>query len=180
MRHHFRWFEPLGLRGDVAFLNYGNETKRVPISPSINRVLVNMTTSNNIAVASAGPELMLRRGPIQPYVYGFAGYSYFYTQTSVGSDRDGEAFASSTNFGDGGLATGWGGGVSVPLRLRSVGVALDAGGRRTINGTRRYLRRGDIIDQPDGSLQFNSRTTDADFWQFHIGASFSFRTARNR
>lgn len=152
------------------------------MSPSINRVLVDMTTSNNIAVASAGPELMLRRGPIQPYVYGFAGYSYFYTQTSVGSDGDGdgEAFASSTNFGDGGLATGWGGGVSVPLRLRSVGVALDAGGRRTINGTRRYLRRGDIIDQPDGSLQFNSRTTDADFWQFHIGASFSFRTASNR
>jgi hypothetical protein len=174
VRHHFRWFEPLGLRGDVAILNYGNERQRVPVSPTINRVMVQMTTSNNIAVASAGPELMLRRGPIQPYVYGFAGYSYFWTQSSVGSDSDGEAFASSTNFGDGGLATGWGGGVSIPLRLRKVRLAIDAGGRRTENGTRSYLRRGDIIDQPDGSLQFNSRTTDADFWQFHLGASFSF------
>jgi hypothetical protein len=175
VRHHFRWFEPLGLRGDVALLNYGSERQRVPVSSTINRVLVDMTTRNNIAVVSIGPELMLQRGPIQPYLYGFAGYSYFYTETAVGSDGDGEAFASSTNFDDGGLATGWGGGVSIPLRLRSVRLAIDAGGRRTSNGTRNYLRRGDIVDQPDGSLQFNPRTTDADFWQFHLGASFSFR-----
>lgn len=175
VRHHFRWFQPLGLRGDFAFLNYGNETKRVPLSPSVNRVVVDMTTSNNIAVFSGGPELKFTRGPIQPYVYGFAGYSYFYTQSSVGSDNDGDAFASSTNFGDGGLATGWGGGLSVPLRVRNASIAIDAGARRTINGTRNYLRRGDIQDQPDGSMQFNPRTTDGDFWQFHLGASFSLR-----
>jgi len=175
VRHHFRWFQQLGLRADFAFLNYGNETKRVPLSPSVNRVVVDMTTSNNIAVLSGGPELKLASGPIQPYVYGFAGYSYFYTQSSVGSDNDGNVFATSTNFGDGGLATGWGGGLSVPLRVRSANIAIDAGARRTINGTRSYLRRGDIQDQPDGSMQFSARTTDADFWQFHLGASFSFR-----
>src|SRR5688572_21963163 len=166
VRHHFRWFQPLGLRADVAYLNYGNETKHVPLSPTVNRVVVDMTTSNNIAVFSGGPELRLTRGSIQPYVYGFAGYSYFFTQSSVGSDSDGDVFASSTNFGDGGLATGWGGGLSVPLRVRAASTAIDAGARRTINGTRSYLRRGDIQDQPDGSLQFDPRTTDADFWQF--------------
>lgn len=175
VRHHFRRFRPLGLRGDVAFLNYGNERKRVPLSPSINRVLVDMTTSNNIAIFSGGPELTLTSGPIHPYAYGFAGYSYFYTESSVGSDDNGDAFARSTNFGDGGLATGWGGGVRVPLRVRRADIAIDAGARRTINGTRNYLRRGDIRDQPDGSMQFNSRTTDADFWQFQLGASLSFR-----
>jgi hypothetical protein len=175
VRHHLRWFTPLGFRADATFLNYGNETKRVPVSPTINRVLVDMTTSNNIAIFSGGPELKLTRGPVQPYVYGFAGYSYLYTQSSVGSDDDGDAFASSTNFGDGGLATGWGGGLSIPLHVRSARIALDAGARRTWNGTRSYLRRGDIQDQPDGTLVFNARTTDVDFWQFHIGVSFSLR-----
>jgi hypothetical protein len=171
VRHHFRSFKPLGLRGDIAFLNYGNETKRVPLSPTVNRVIVDMTTSNNIAVFSGGPELQLTVGPVQPYVYGFAGYSYFFTQSSVGGDYEGD-FASSENFSDGGLATGWGGGVSIPLRLRRARIAIDAGARQTINGTRRYLRKGDIQDLSDGSLLFTPRTTDANFWQFHVGASF--------
>ncbi|MEX2154795.1 MAG: outer membrane beta-barrel protein [Gemmatimonadaceae bacterium] len=169
----YRWFEPLAIRGDATILNYGNERKRVPLSETVNRVVVDMTTSNNIAVFSVGPELMVPRGPIRPYVYAFAGYSYFFTESSVGDDHDGGAFASSTNFHDGGLATGWGGGLRVPLRVRKTNVAIDAGARRTRNGTRSYLRHGDIIDQPDGSMQFTSRTSDADFWQYHLGVSFA-------
>lgn len=180
IRHNFRWFEPLGLRGDFTFLNYGNERKRVPLSQTVNRVTVDMTTRNNIAVFSGGPELMVPRGPIQPYVYGFAGYSHFFTESSVGDDHEGGSFASTTNFHDGGLATGWGGGVRVPLRVRSALVAMDAGARLTRNGTRSYLRHGDIIDQPNGSMQLNARTTDADFWQYHLGASISLRSSGGR
>jgi hypothetical protein len=175
VRHHFQWFKPFGVRADLGFLNYGNERKRVPVSPTINRVLVDMTTSNNIAVFSAGPELMITRGPVRPYAHAFAGYSYFFTESSAGSDYEGGAFARSTNFSDGGLALGWGTGVSIPFAIRSAQVAIDAGARRTTNGVRSYLRRGDIQDQPDGSLQFTSRTSDADFWQFHLGASIALR-----
>jgi hypothetical protein len=145
------------------------------VSPTLNRVLVDMTTSNNIAVFSGGPELMVTRGPVLPYVHGFAGYSYFYTESSAGNDYEGGAFARSTNFSDGGLALGWGTGVSIPFTIRSAQIAIDAGARRTTNGVRSYLRRGDIQDQPDGSLQFTSRTTEADFWQFHLGASIALR-----
>jgi hypothetical protein len=175
VRHHFRWFKPLGVRADVALLNYGNERKRVPVSPTLNRVLVDMTTRNNIALFSAGPEVMITRGPVRPYAHAFAGYSYFYTESSAGNDYEGGAFARSTNFSDGGLALGWGTGVSIPFAIRSAQVAIDAGARRTTNGARSYLRRGDIQDQPDGSLQFTTRTTNADFWQFHLGASVALR-----
>jgi hypothetical protein len=175
VRHHFKWFKPLGVRGDLTWLNYGNERKRVPISPTINRVLVDMRTQNNIALISGGPELMVPVGPIRPYVYAFAGYSYFYTESSANDDDYGGTFASSTNFDDGGLATGWGGGLRIPVAFRTVEAALDVGGRLTRNGTRTYLRHGDIIDQPDGSLVFNPRTTVADFWQYHLGVSFSPR-----
>ena len=175
VRHHFRRLAPLGLRADVAWLNYGNENKRVPLSPTLNRVRIDMHTMNNIALVSAGPELMVPSGPVRPYVYAFGGYSYFYTESSAGDDNGGSSFASSTNFDDGGWATGGGGGVRIPLAFRRVEAALDAGARLTRNGTRTYLRSGDIIDLPDGSLQFNQRTTRADFWQYHLGVSFSPR-----
>jgi hypothetical protein len=175
LRYLFRSVAPLGVRADVAFLNYGNETKRVPLSSTVNRVLIDMHTSNNIALITAGPELLLLRGPVTPYVYAFAGYSYFYTETDArDGDWEGGSFASTTNFDDGGLATGWGGGLRIPLHLRSVNASIDAGARLTKNGTREYLRRGDIIDVPDGFVT-TPRMTRADFRQYHLGVSFSWR-----
>lgn len=175
VRHHFRWFNPLGIRGDFSFLNYGNERQRVPLSSTVNRVLVDMRTSNNIIVVSGGPELALMHGPLRPYVFGFVGYSYFYTESSAGDDDGGSAFARTTNFDDGGLATGGGGGLRIPFRARTTEVAVDAGARYTRNGVRSYLRSGDITDLPDGSLP---RTTEADFWQYYVGMSFSLGRRR--
>src|SRR5688572_19070950 len=99
VRYSFPWFEALGIRGDLSYLNYGNESKRVPLSSTVNRVTVDMRTTNNIMVFSAGPELMVPRGPIRPYVYGFAGFSYFFTESSANGDDEWDgSFARSTNF----------------------------------------------------------------------------------
>jgi len=166
----------VGIRGDLAWLNYGNERQTVPLSPTINRVNVDMNTANDIAVFSLGPEFSIPRGPVRPYVFGFAGYSYFYTETSVGDDsNDGSAFAQSTNYDDGGFSAGWGGGVRVPFVVRAAEIAIDAGGRMTRNGVRSYLRRGDIVDQPNGTFTVNPRTTTADFVQFHLAVSVAPR-----
>ena len=167
-------FAPLALRGDFGLLNYGNERQRVPLSNTVNRVTVEMNTSNNILTVSGGPELGARRGPVRPYVHGFVGYSYFYTESSAGDDDGGGTFARSTNFDDGGLATGGGAGIRMPLRARSTEISVDGGARYTRNGVRSYLRRGDIIDLPDGTLQFMPRVTNADFWVYYLGVSVSF------
>lgn len=174
-RYHLPRFAALGVRGDVAWLNYGNERKHVPLTPTINRVLVEMNTANDIAIATVGPELMVPVGPLRPYAFAFAGYSYFYTETSVGDDQDGGSFARSTNFHDGGATKGWGGGLRIPVSLNRVEVAIDGGARLTYNGVRSYLRRGDIVDQPDGSLLLNPRTTPANFVQYFLAASFAPR-----
>ena len=167
---------PFGIRADFAWFNYGHERKRVPLSPTVNRVIVEQNTSNNIGLATIGPELAIKRGPIRPYAFAFAGFSYFYTQSSVGDDDAGDGgFASTTNFDDGGWATGWGGGLRIPLNARKVDVAIDLGARLTRNGTRSYLTRGDVIDQPDGTLQFMERRSSADFAQYWIGVSFAPR-----
>jgi hypothetical protein len=178
VRYHLPRLEALGLRADFTYLNYGNETKNVPFSPTVNRVRVDMRTSNNIVVAALGPELMATRGPVRPYLHGFAGYSYFYTESSANDEQYDGNIASTTNFDDGGWALGWGAGLKVPLRIRSAELSVDGGARYTQNGIRSYLVRGDIIDLPDGSLAFTPRTTRADFWQYHLGVSISPRRRR--
>lgn len=174
VRHHFSWFRPLGVRGDFALMNYGNERQRVPLSSSLNRVTVEMNTSNNILLLGGGPELAVMAGPVRPYAYGFAGYSYFFTESSAGDDDGGGTFARSTNFSDGGFASGGGAGIRMPLRTRSTEISIDGGARFLRNGVRSYLRRGDIIDLPDGSLEFTPRTTNADFWLYYLGVSLEF------
>jgi hypothetical protein len=178
IRHNFRGFTPLGLRGDFSFLNYGNERQRVPLSTTVNRVLVEMNTSNNIVVVSGGPELAVPRGAVRPYVHGFVGYSYFFTASTAGDEDGGGTFARSTNHDDGGLATGAGAGIRIPVHTRSTQVSIDGGARFTKNGVRSYLRSGDIIDLPDGSLAFTPRETNADYWVYYLGASFTFGRRR--
>jgi hypothetical protein len=178
VHHHFRAFRPLGIRGDLAYLNYGNERQRVPLSSTVNRVHVEMNTSNNILLLSAGPELAVPGGPVRPYIHGFVGYSYFFTQSSAGDDNGGGAFATTTNFDDGGLASGGGAGVRIPVRARRTEISIDGGARFTRNGTREYLRSGDIVDNADGTLSFNSRVSEADFWLYYLGVSLSFGRSR--
>lgn len=175
VRYQFGRLPIVGVRGDFGMLNYGNERKRVPLSSTVNRVIVEQNTSNNIALVTIGPELAFRSGPVRPYLYGFGGWSHFYTESSANDDDANYTFASSVNFSDGGGTAGWGGGVRIPFRARSTAVALDAGARYTRNWTRSYLRPGDVQDLADGSLAFNERRSNADFWQFHLGASFTPR-----
>ena len=178
VRHHFSWFRPLGLRGDFAIMNYGNERQHVPLSSTVNRVTVEMNTSNNVLLAGGGPELAVMRGPVRPYVHGFLGYSYFFTESSAGYENGGGTFARSTNFSDGGFATGGGAGVRMPLRARSTEISIDGGARFMRNGVRSYLSEGDVIDRADGTLDFTPRTTNADFWVYYLGISLDFGRRR--
>ncbi|HYC51319.1 MAG TPA: hypothetical protein VEB19_09455 [Gemmatimonadaceae bacterium] len=180
LHHHFAAVPFLGLRGDFSYLNYGNERQRVPLSSTVNRVFVEMNTSNNIVFVGGGPELAVPQGPVRPYIHGFAGYSYFFTQSSAGDDNGGGSFASTTNYDDGGFASGGGAGIRIPLQTRRTSVAIDGGARFTRNGERSYLRTGDIIDQPDGSLTFTPRFTEADYWTYYLGASITLGRSRRR
>jgi len=174
-RRHLTRGPGLALRADLSFLNYGNESRRVPLSSTLNRVLVRMRTSNNIALWTAGPELTMDAGPFAPYAHAFVGYSNFFTQSSAVSDHHEHELASTTNFRDGGLASGYGGGLRFPIRSHRALASIDIGGRMTSAGERTYLIRGDIHDQPDGSMTFTPRTSITDFWQFHVGVSVRSR-----
>jgi hypothetical protein len=107
-----RWnLEPQGLLSlklDGGFLVYGSETLRVPLSSTVGaRILVDLTTSNNIAWMGFGPQLTLPIGPFRPYGSAAIGFSYFFTESSVEGSDDTFDFANTTNFEDFTSATLW-------------------------------------------------------------------------
>ncbi|MEP7344592.1 MAG: hypothetical protein ABI877_04980, partial [Gemmatimonadaceae bacterium] len=151
----FRWnFDRRGvlsLRTDGGYLGYGRETKRVPLSGTIGgRILVDLTTSNNIVHLGMGPQLTAPNGPFRPYVNGGIGFSYFFTESSVeGSNNNSEPFASTTNYDDFTLSLTSGGGILIPMGVRR-DVSLDLGVQYQNNGQVSYLRKGSIVDLPNG------------------------------
>jgi len=168
------------LRLDGGFLNYGNETLRLPFNtvPGGGRVEVDLTTSNNVFWLGAGPQVMAPRGLVRPYVNGTAGFSYFSTTSSVrGRRRDSQAFAEQTNFDDTQFSWGAGGGVLVPLYRSTRALAfLDLGAQYHDNGRNaRYLREGGIHDLPNGDVEFDVIRSRADLLTWHVGVSIGGR-----
>jgi hypothetical protein len=160
----------LSIRGDLGFVNYGNETIPICVTQPC-RVTGDLTTSNNILFMGIGPELAFGDAGLRGYLHGGVGFAYFATTSSVrGSGNQGEPFASSTNYDDLTLAFLGGGGL-----LYQVGgtpenpVFVDLGARYHHNGEAEYLRKGDIQDRPDGSVVVRPRRSETNLWAFRIG-----------
>ena len=162
----------LALRVDASLLNYGHERQRVPLSSTIGgRVAVDLVTDNNIAFVGVGPQIGLPTGSIRPYVNGFVGVSYIFTESSVRGTSSGDTFASTTNFDDASFAYGGGGGLYIPISRRRNPVSLDLGVTYRHNGAAEYLREGDIEDNEDGTITLHPVRSDTDLLTFHIGFS---------
>lgn len=163
-----------GLRLDASWLVYGSETVTRPLSLTIPRVSVDVTTENQILSSYIGPQLSLRSGSVTPYLNVGVGLSYFFTESSV-SDVDDhfEEIVSSTNFDD--LTTSWmtGGGLLVGVS-RAVHITLSAQYLR--NGRTRYLREGSIREYTDGTVWFDPIESATDLLVLQLGVSFALRS----
>ncbi len=155
---------------DGGWAQYGSETSRVPLSGTVGRILVDVTTSNNIVFLGAGPQLTAPAGPVRPYVNGNVGLSYFFTRSSVegSSNTNNTSFAETTNFDDFVFATTGGAGVLIPFG-RSGEAGLDIGVRYHNTGDTKYLREGSIIDRPGNTPLINPIRSDTKMWSFRVG-----------
>lgn len=161
----------LALRFDAGFVTYDQETREVPLTSTIGgRILVDLTTRNNILTLGVGPQLMAPRGSVRPYVNANVGAAYYFTQSSVKGSHSGESFASTTNFDDWAFAYGAGAGVYVPV-MRRVPVALDVGVRYHRNGTVQYLRAGSITDLAGGQIRIDPLESEGDLLSFRLGVT---------
>ena len=170
----------LRLRADGGFVLYGSESVERCLSNTIGcRVRVDVVTSNSIAFANAGPELVLPLGWAQPYINAGIGFSYFATGSHIEGVNSEESIGNTTNFDDGVLAFTGGTGLLIPIQLRSgVPLAIDVSARYHRNGVVSYLREGDIRDNPDGSISFEPRRTEANILTLQLGASIGIRSKR--
>ena len=165
------------LRVDGNFVQYGSETKRVALSPTVGgRIQVDLNTSNNIFWFGMGPQLMAPRGPVRPYVNGTVGFSYFATESSVKGLNDGESLLRNTNYDDVVFSYSGGTGVLIPIAHgRRTLVFLDLGARFHNNGRTSYLREGGIEDLPGGGIALHTIDSNANLWTYHVGVSIGGR-----
>lgn len=163
----------LRLRADVGFVVYGHE--RSYYCGISCRVASELTTTNNILFAGIGPELALSSGPVQPYVYGSAGVSYFVTSSSL-DDHDGYGpYLQTTNYSDTVYGLKYGGGIRLRVGGHDKPVFMDLAVERHDNGVANYLTRGDIVDNPDGSVTLYPNRSDADLVTFRVGVAIGMR-----
>jgi hypothetical protein len=161
----------VGLRIDGTVVIYGHERFTTPLSSTVRRVLVDVTTSNNILRLGAGPQITLGSGAVRPYIYGTAGFSYFHTVSSVGGSSDFYEFASTTNFDDFTPSLTGGGGLLLRLSRGRHPVSLDLSAETIYNGEAEYLRRGGIVENRDGSITLLPIRSEANLVTVRVGIS---------
>jgi hypothetical protein len=164
----------LAVRFDVSGVQYGHETKTVPLSETIgSRILVDVNTSNSIIAITWGPELAKPTGRVRPYVnFGYSALFFRTTSSLEDVDSDnGDAFHT-TNFKDSTRAWVYGGGLRIQLGSRTSPVTLDTGVRYYRGGTVSYLREGSIHDNPDGTITMAPLTSKTPFLAYTIGVKF--------
>ena len=136
----------LGLMMDAGIIVYGHERARICFNPPVGcRIDLDLNTSNNIVYMGFGPELAVPTGPIRPYVNATAGFSYFFTHSSLEGEYD-DDFGGTNNYDDFVGSLTLGGGMRAEIKGGRSPIVLDFGLQYHRNGVADYLREGDIVD----------------------------------
>ena len=158
------------LRLDAGVLQYGNETKRVPLSSTIGgRIQVDVRTSNYLVPVTIGPQLQWPRGSFRPYVHAGVGGQFFWTESSVQGSGDSYDFANTTNQHDAAGVWMAGGGVLFPVYSGRTKVSVDVGAQYFGGGRAQYLRPGSIEDLPDAQIRINTLESETNMVIVRLG-----------
>jgi hypothetical protein len=160
----------VGLRLGGSMAAYGRERFSVPLSYAVGgRVRVDVTTTNTIGTLTIGPELMFPEGFIRPYAHAGMGLIWMATTSSVqGVDSYSDEFQT-RNYSDGTPTWTAGGGVHIPLSRRRTAVLLDLGLDYFYGGDASYLRKGSIVDLPNGEIAFTPLFSETRFVNVSVG-----------
>ena len=164
----------VGLRLFGSWIEYGRTTERLPLSPTLPGLEVDLTTANDIYTFGVGPELQLGSGDFRAYVNGVIGISNFATTTSAEGTNNTNPFASSTNFNDWTFAWYGGGGLLFQVSHGRKPVLIDAGLRYQGHGRTRYLREGSIQPTTGGGVTFTPIESRTDILVPYLGIQVGF------
>jgi hypothetical protein len=157
------------IRVDGGMLQYGREHQDASFFGVTGRVALDLLTTNNIAWGAIGPQIMIPDGPFRPYANAAIAYTDFSTSSTL-SDPNGQGeLASNQNAHDGSHAWIFGSGLLIPFGSSG---AINFGGRYYYGGRATYLTKGDITDNPDGTITLNPRRSKTDMVLWQLGVSF--------
>jgi len=161
------WFS---LRGDIGGVQYGHEHIGLGFVGT-GRVEYNVNTNNRLGFGTLGLQVQFPDGWLRPYANASYGVMDFFTDSCLSATDDSIEEQCTKNHDDWTSAGVFGGGLLIPFG-KSLG-ALNLGARYHYGGTATYLKKGDIVDNPDGSVTLNLRNSKTDFVLWQIGVSFT-------
>lgn len=167
------WFN---LRADGGSIRYGRE--RIPLGFLSGRAPLSLNTDNKIGFGSLGLQLQFPDGWLRPYASASYGAVYFYTQSCVSADDNSIEEQCHTNHGDWAGAGIFGGGFLIPFGKSLA--SLNLGARYHYGAKASYLKKGDITDNPDGTVTLNVRNSKTDLVLWQIGFSYNFPRSTGR
>jgi hypothetical protein len=160
----------LSIRLDAGTVQYARERKDASFLGITGRVNLDLETTNNIAWGAIGPQIMIPDGPFRPYANAAVAYTDFST-TSTLSDPFGQFQSiSNQNAHDGSHAWIFGSGFQIPFGTSG---AFNFGGKYYYGGRATYLTKGDITDNPDGTITLNPHNSKTDMVIWQLGFMFA-------
>ncbi|MDY0109618.1 MAG: hypothetical protein RBT60_06740 [Candidatus Krumholzibacteria bacterium] len=165
---------PLALGLRAGWMNHGHESERVPLSPTVPGVWVNLDRDNNLVIGQLVLRLQMWQGDVRPYGEAFIGLNYLYTKTSVSAENTGVEFAGSNNWNDTAFAWGAGGGVLLRIaRAKGNPVFIDLGAALVNGGRAQYLAEGDVQIVDDRLVYYlHDSYTDYVLWRVGVVVAF--------
>lgn len=157
----------IALRGDGGSVQYGHEGGFIGYYGGIP---LDLTTDNKFAFGSLGLQLQFPDGPIRPYASGSYALVRFYTQSCISAEDNSIQDQCNTNHGDWAGAGVFGGGFLVPI---GTSFSINLGARYHYGAKATYLKKGDIVDNPDGSITMNVRSSKTDLVLWQIGIHYA-------
>jgi hypothetical protein len=162
----------IGLRLQAGYFGYGEETSEVCLGagPAC-RVKADISTNNAILSWGIGPDVALPVGIFRLTGHALIGSSY--ATTYSGAEKFGlvpDFFAITEHLGDGGFAWSAGAGVAMPI---SRSASIDLGVTYQAHGTRNYLVRGGITDQPTGLMVLDVQRSSINMFGIRLGMTFT-------
>jgi hypothetical protein len=165
------WF---ALRADGGGVRYGHEGGFIGYYGGIP---LDLTTDNKIGFGSLGLQLGFPDGPLRPYASASYALVRFYTQSCVSAEDNSVQEQCNTNHGDWAGAGVFGGGFLIPI---GTSFSINLGAQYHYGAKASYLKKGDITDNPDGSVTLNVRNSKTDLVLWQIGINFAIPKSTGR
>ena len=164
------------LRLDGTLISYGKTSDSYDLSLTGTTLAVDVTTENTIASFAVGPHVVFGRGMVRPYVGAAVGSAQFATSTAVWSGGRAVPVASSELMERHTWVVQVGGGARLALgEGRRRPLSLEVDGRYQRHGRTEYLREGGVRELPDGSIELEPISSEANLWTVHVGVVIGFR-----